>query len=87
MKFRTSILLPVHDRIIRQMIRTAFIRISFLNEDRKQWYSYHLPQLRDIQIINGISMHLLLLSQRKLHILSHPQKVIQWYLSQPKKMA
>lgn len=30
-------------------------------------------------------MHLLLLSQRKLHILSHPQKVIQWYLSQPKK--
>ena len=38
MKFRTSILLPVHDRIIRQMIRTAFIRIRFPNGKHR-----HLP--------------------------------------------
>ena len=36
MKFRTSIFLPVHDRIIRQMIRTAFIRIRFPNEKHRQ---------------------------------------------------
>ena len=36
MEFRTSIFLPVHDRIIRQMIRTAFIRIRFLNEKHRQ---------------------------------------------------
>ena len=36
MEFRTSIFLPVHDRIIRQMIRTAFIRIRFLNGKHRQ---------------------------------------------------
>lgn len=36
MEFRTSIFLPVHDRIIRQMIRTAFIRIRFPNEKHRQ---------------------------------------------------
>ena len=36
MKFRTSIFLPVHDRIIRQMIRTAFIRIRFPNGKHRQ---------------------------------------------------
>ena len=36
MEFRTSIFLPVHDRIIRQMIRTAFIRIRFPNGKHRQ---------------------------------------------------